>query len=139
MKHMLDDLGESTKYLVVISKKTGLMRRVILTSGTDNDYEEHLKTLHHGEKAIFVPHDQWEKFQHADEMLDHVAKKAGHKGKPHHDVHKYAVVNENDMVVNIIIADPSCGDKGLFHGHRMHHNPTAYIGQKISGGYKKGI
>ena len=132
MQHINKDLGISTKYMVILSKATGAMRRIV-ASGNDDNYKFHLETMHPGEIEIYVDHAEWESFKNVDHMKHEVAKKIGFDGCPHPSTTRHAHVNEQGVVVNIIEADLTCGDHGshLGHKHTLIQHPTAEIGHKI--------
>src|ERR1700679_1846276 len=105
-------IGEnnSTKILTIVSRKTGALRRVIDDS-EDENYAIHEANMHPGEMAIYVTPNEFKGHAPMD-FHDFVARKAGHKGKPHWSTTRHALVSPRGEIMHIIEADPSCGDLG---------------------------
>jgi hypothetical protein len=128
-------IGENntSKILVVVSRKTGQLRRIIDDS-EDSGYDWHEKNMHPGEQAIYVSPNEYK--EHRGAMLgfhDLVARKAGFKERPHWSTTRHAVVSPRGEVMNIIEADPSCGDSGehIAPGHTLLQHPTAERGMIV--------
>jgi hypothetical protein len=122
------------RMLAVVSRKTGQLRRII-DDDDDTAYEKHHETaMHSGEMAIYVhPNDYKQYIGEPLKFHDHVARLAGFKERPHWSTTRHAVVSPRGEIMNIIEADPSCGDLGehLAPGHTLLQHPTAEIGMIV--------
>lgn len=116
----------ATKVLVVYSKATGERRRVI-DADNDDEYTWHEANLHPGEGLIYLDHAVYDSFPHAHALNDHVARHAGFEKAPDPSTTRHAVVHPDGRVVNIIQADPTCGDSGehIAPGHALMQHPHA--------------
>ena len=124
--------GSSTKVMVVSSKKTGQLRRVIQC---DNDIEYMLweSRAHPGENILYMTTAQYDSFENRlSDFKTHVAKKAGHKKASDDSVSRLAHIDPDGNVINIIHGDLSCGDHIDWHGegHLLKHHPNVEIGWK---------
>lgn len=122
-----------TRILAIVSRKTGALRRTIDDS-EDKNYAEHEAMMHPGEMAIYVTPNEYK--AHRNNMIgfhDHVARKAGHPNRPHWSTTRHCVVSPRGEVMNIIEADPSCGDLGehIAPGHTLLQHPTAERGMIV--------
>lgn len=119
------------RLLAIVSRKTGALRRTIDDS-EDEQYATHEAAMHPGEMAIYVhPNDFNGRLP--EDFHDFVAKKAGHHGKPHWSTTRHAVVSPRGEIMNVIEADPSCGDLGehVAPGHTLLQHPTAERGMIV--------
>jgi len=126
-------IGENhpTKILAVVSRKTGALRRTI---DDDTGYDEHEKNIHSGEVAVYITPNEYKEY--AGDVMgfhDFVAQKVGFKQRPHWSTTRHCLVSPRGEVMNIIEADPSCGDLGehLAPGHTLLQHPTAEKGMIV--------
>jgi hypothetical protein len=118
-----------TRLMAVASRKTGQLRRLI--DDDDNTAYEtiHETHVHPGEMVIYIdPNDYHSRTP--EDFHDFIAQKVGHKKKPHWSTTRHALVSPRGEIMNIIEADPSCGDLGehLAPGHTLLQHPTAERG-----------
>jgi hypothetical protein len=125
----------ASKVLVVYSKATGERRRVV-DADDDGEYAWHEANTRSGEGFAYVDHATYDAFPHAHALNDHVAQIAGFTAAPDPSTTRHAVVDPQGNVVNIVHADPSCGDDGeeYFAGHTLIQHPTVGIGDKVVNG-----
>jgi hypothetical protein len=98
--------------MVVFSKATGERRRVI-DADHDDEYALHIAVLHPGEGYMFINHVDYDSFLDAHALNHHVATVgAGKDAAPHPRASVHEVVHPKGHVVNVIHADPTCGDSG---------------------------
>jgi hypothetical protein len=131
-----------TRIMVVASRKTGAFRRVI-DDNDDTAYAKHHEPhVHPGEVVIYMHPNDYNQYKgNAMGWHDHVARAAGFKERPHWTTTRHAVVSPRGEIMNVIEADPSCGDLGehIAPGHTLLQHPSAERGmivfhdQKIGG------
>ena len=128
--------GSSTKVLVISSKKTGQLRRVIQTDN-DLEYEHFENQCHEGENIYYMSIPEYEKYENnLKAFKDHVAQHHNFENAPDDDISRLVHVDHIGNVVNIIHGDLTCGDHVDWHGkdHSLHHHKDAQIGWKYSKG-----
>jgi hypothetical protein len=126
----LPDRKKATKVMVVLSKATGLFRRVY-DHDDDNDYLQLMGQLHPGEIVVFLTHEEFDNFEDLDNFCDYVAQKVGFEKAPSHEEVRHAHVDDDGVVINFIRADLTCGDSGkhLGKGHKLiKHSGEGDIG-----------
>ena len=124
------DRKTATKVMVIISKKTGLLR-CVHDHEHDSTYETFEKNAHPGEQVLYITHEEYDKFaeQHLDNFKDFIAQKAGFKERPDESQHRYAHVDPDGNLVNVLIGDKTCGDNLDFlgKGHKMIQHPEVQM------------
>jgi hypothetical protein len=120
------------KILIIYSKKTGKIRRII-DADNNSEYKEHENNKHDGEGFLYLTHQEYEK--NFIKLQEFISKKINLKIPELHET-RHAHVDHNGNVINIIEADLSCGDSGdhLGKNHKIIQHPTAKIGWKYKNG-----
>lgn len=127
--------GASTKVLIVTSKRTGQLRRVIQTDN-DEEFAHWENDAHPGENIYYMSIEEYSAFEGKfDEFKHHVAKHHGFEKTPHDDESRLAHVDPEGNVINVIHGDLSCGDHVEWHGegHSLHHHKHVHKGWKHDG------
>jgi len=122
------------RIMVVASRKTGALRRII-DDDDDTAYAKHHEpNVHPGEIVHYMHPNEYNQYRgDPTGFHDHVARKTGHPHRPHWSTTRHAVVSPRGEVVNIIEADASCGDLGehIAPGHTLLQHPTAERGMIV--------
>lgn len=122
----------ATKIMVVYSKATGERRRVI-DADSDDEYQWHIDNLHPGEGCYFHTINHYDTIGDGHALNDYCAKQAGFPAAPDPSTTRHAVVSPLGIVVNVIHADPTCGDLGehIAPGHALVQHPLAGPGWTV--------
>ena len=125
------DRKNVSKVLIIISKATGKIRRII-DADNDVEYAHHEYHMHPGEQDLYLSHEVYDNIETVDALHHLAATEAGFPRAPHHKETRHAHVDHNGVVINIVEADLTCGDSGAHLGndHKLIQHPHAHVGWK---------